>query len=54
MTTPAMTPIHVLVELSAVRHRADSQTPIEVENIPDYNEVNTRGLGAFLQPPPRS
>jgi len=30
------------------------QSPIEVENIPDYNEVNTRGLGAFLQPPPRS
>jgi hypothetical protein len=29
------------------------QSPIEVENIPDYNEVITRGLGAFLQPPPR-
>jgi hypothetical protein len=30
------------------------ESPIEVENIPDYNEVITRGLGAFLQPPPRS
>jgi hypothetical protein len=30
------------------------QTPIEVENIPDYNDVVARGLGAFLQPPPRS
>ena len=30
------------------------EAPIEVENIPDYNEVNMRGLGAFLQPPPRS
>jgi len=30
------------------------QSPIVVENIPDYNEVVARGLGAFLQPPPRS
>jgi hypothetical protein len=30
------------------------QSPIEVEGIPDYNEVVTRGLGAFLKPPPRS
>jgi hypothetical protein len=26
-------------------------SPIEVENIPDYNDVIARGLGAFLQPP---
>jgi hypothetical protein len=30
------------------------QSPIVVENIPDYNEVVTRGLGAFLKPSPRS
>jgi hypothetical protein len=25
---------------------------ILVENIPDYTQVNARGLGAFLKPPP--
>ena len=30
------------------------QSPIVVEDIPDYSEVVARGLGAFLKPPPRS
>jgi hypothetical protein len=30
------------------------QTPIVVEGIPGYQDVNARGLGAFLLPPPRS
>src|SRR5262249_31925898 len=29
------------------------EAPIEVENIPQYKDVIARGLGAFLQPPPR-
>src|SRR5262249_2801124 len=29
-------------------------TAIEVENIPPYNQVIARGLGAYLRPPPRS
>jgi hypothetical protein len=28
------------------------KTPITVENIPDYAQVNTRGIGAYLRPPP--
>jgi Succinylglutamate desuccinylase / Aspartoacylase family len=30
------------------------EAAIEVENIPEYKDVIARGLGAFLQPPPRS
>jgi hypothetical protein len=41
-------------EIIDAYNELNPQSPIEVENIPDYNEVITRGLGAFLQPPPRS
>jgi hypothetical protein len=41
-------------EIIDAYNELNPDSPIEVENIPDYNEVNTRGLGAFLQPPPRS
>jgi hypothetical protein len=27
------------------------KTPVLIENIPDYDQVNARGLGAFLRPP---
>ena len=27
------------------------KTPILIESIPDYNQVNARGIGAFLRPP---
>jgi hypothetical protein len=30
------------------------QAPIVVENIPAYNDVIARGLGAYLRPPPSS
>jgi hypothetical protein len=33
-------------------NEVNPQAPIEVENIPAYNEVIARGLGAFLRPPP--
>jgi hypothetical protein len=41
-------------EIIDAYNELNPDSPIEVENIPDYNEVNTRGLGGFLQPPPRS
>jgi hypothetical protein len=41
-------------EIIDAYNELNPQSPIEVENIPDYNDVITRGLGAFLQPPPRS
>ena len=28
------------------------EAPIVVENIPAYNDVIARGLGAYLRPPP--
>ena len=40
-------------ELINAYNELHPEAPIEVENIPEYKEVIARGLGAFLQPPPR-
>jgi hypothetical protein len=40
-------------ELINAYNELHPETPIEVENIPAYKDVISRGLGAFLLPPPR-
>jgi hypothetical protein len=40
-------------ELINAYNELHPEAPIEVENIPEYKDVIARGLGAFLQPPPR-
>jgi len=40
-------------ELINAYNELHPEAPIEVENIPQYKDVIARGLGAFLQPPPR-
>ena len=41
-------------ELLNAYNELHPETPIEVENIPAYKDVISRGLGAFLLPPPGS
>jgi hypothetical protein len=41
-------------ELINAYNELHPETPIEVENIPPYKDVIARGLGVFLQQPPRS
>jgi Succinylglutamate desuccinylase / Aspartoacylase family len=40
-------------ELINAHNELHPEVPIDVENIPQYKDVIARGLGAFLQPPPR-
>ena len=40
-------------ELINAYNELHPETPIEVENIPEYKDVIARGLGTFLLPPPR-
>jgi len=39
-------------ELLNAYNELHPEAPIEVDNVPEYNDVVARGLGAFLQPPP--
>src|SRR5438105_6296316 len=39
-------------EIIDAYNELNPQSPIEVENIPDYRDVVARGLGAYLRPPP--
>jgi hypothetical protein len=39
-------------EVLSAYNDLNPQTAIVVENIPDYAQVNARGIGAFLRPPP--
>jgi hypothetical protein len=41
-------------ELINAYNELHPETPIEIENLPAYKDVVAQGLGAFLQPPPRS
>lgn len=51
--------LRVARHLAAVKEVIDAYNdlhpdkPVVVENIPDYRQVNDRGLGAFLRPPPK-
>ena len=41
-------------EIINAYNELNPEAPVEIENFPDYRQINEKGLGAFLLPPPKA